>query len=615
MCGIAGIFDRHARGVSDEELGRMTAAIRHRGPDDEGRHATERVGLANVRLAIRDVSDAGHQPMTTSDGRYVLVYNGELYNSRELEHELALCGHRLSSRCDTEVVLKAFQEWGPSCLERFDGMFAFAVWDDREQRLFLARDRFGVKPLYYGHHNGRLLFASEIKALLAAGMPAAVSYPALGEYFTFQNIYGDLTLFDGVRMLPAGHTLVADESGERREQYWDLVFEPDEHVSEEEWVVGVREAFERAVTRQLVSDVPVGSYLSGGMDSASIAAVAARSIPRLMTFTGGFDLSSVEGLELVFDERSDAEAIASFFRTEHYEMVMHAGDMAWVLPELIWHLEDPRVGMCYQNHYIARLASKFVTVVLAGTGGDELFAGYPWRYDLVAGLDDPGTFEDRHFAYWNRLVPEAEQPDFFTPETAALVEVGSARSAYLDVLAPVRDLDPVSKALYFEAKTFLHGLLVVEDKVSMAHSLESRVPFLDNELVELARRIPTRVKHTHNGGKPVLRRAMSGLLPPEILQKKKQGFSPPDQSWYRGPTMDYIQETLLDPRSLGRRYFRPEFVRAMLAEHVDGRVNHRLLIWSLLSFEWWNRLFQDGEPTARHTAWHSATSSRHARRR
>ena len=217
--------------------------------------------------------------------------------------------------------------------------------------------------------------------------------------------------------------------------------------------------------------------------------------------------------------------------------------------------------------------------------------------------------------YWSRLVPEAEQSSFFTAETGALVDGGTARQAYLDVLRPVQDRDPVSKALYFEAKTFLHGLLVVEDKVSMAHSLESRVPFLDNELVELARRIPTRVKNGDSGGKPVLRRAMAGLLPPGILEKPKQGFSPPDQSWYRGPTMNYVQEILLDPRSLERGYFQPDYVRRVLSEHVDGRVNHRLLIWSLLSFEWWNRLFLDGEPTARHAAWHSAASSRHVRPR
>ena len=614
MCGIAGLYDRHARGVSEHVLQEMARSIRHRGPDDEGWYAGERIGLANVRLAILDISDAGHQPMATDDGRFVIVYNGELYNFRELERDLEALGHTFRSRCDTEVVLHAFQEWGTASLDRFDGMFAFAVWDEVEQRLFLARDRFGIKPLYYGSHDGRFFFASEVKALLAAGFPTRVCYPALGEYFTFQNIFGDATLFEGVQLLPAGHTLVLADGVERRTAYWDFVPEPDEGTSEDEWVAAVKDAFERAVTRQLVSDVPVGSYLSGGMDSASIASVASRSIPRLMTFTGGFDLSSVEGLELVFDERSDAEAIASTFRTEHYEMVMHAGDMAWVLPELIWHLEDPRVGMCYQNHYIARLASKFVTVVLAGTGGDELFAGYPWRYGVIEGLSDPAEFEQRHFAYWNRLVPEAAQPAFFAESAWSLIGEHPARQSYLDVLAPVRDLDPVAKTLYFEAKTFLHGLLLVEDKVSMAHSLESRVPFLDNELVDLARRIPARLKNADEGGKRILRRAMSELLPAEILAKRKQGFSPPDESWYRGPTMDYIQEILLDARSLERGYFRPDYIRSMLEEHVRGRVNHRLLIWSLLSFEWWNRLFIDGESTVRHQDWHSASVSGRPRR-
>ena len=271
---------------------------------------------------------------------------------------------------------------GPGCLDRFNGMFAFAIWDSHERELFIARDRLGIKPLYYANIGGTFAFGSEVKALLPAGYRPQVSPVGLAEYFTFQNILSDATLFEGVRMLPAGHLLRIreDEAAPRLTRYWDLDFQPDESVSAEEWVAEVRDAFERAVTRQLVSDVPIGSYLSGGLDSSSIARVASRSIPRLMTFTGGFDMESVTGFEMVFDERADAEAIARLGPTEHYTMVMHAGDMAWVLPELVWHLEDLRVGMAYQNHYIARLASKFVTVTLAGTGGDELFAGYPWRY-------------------------------------------------------------------------------------------------------------------------------------------------------------------------------------------------------------------------------------------
>jgi asparagine synthase (glutamine-hydrolysing) len=324
-----------------------------------------------------------------------------------------------------------------------------------------------------------------------------------------------------------------------------------------------------------------------------------------MTFTGGFDLSSVTGLELVFDERADAERAASMFRTEHYEMVMHAGDMAWVLPELVWHLEDPRIGMCYQNHYIARLASKFVKVVLAGTGGDELFAGYPWRYALIENTSSHSEFERRYYDYWTRLVPSADQAQFFAPDVWRRVADHSTFEVFRSVAAPAAEFDQISKALYFEMKTFLHGLLVVEDKVSMAHSLEARVPFLDNDLVDLARRIPGALKHADDDGKPLLRRAMVGLLPPDLLAKSKQGFSPPDQSWYRGPTMEYIQQLLLDPRTLERGWFQDSYVQRILREHVEGRINHRLLIWSLLCFEWWNRLFIDGEPAARHGAWHT----------
>lgn len=605
MCGIAGIVGLEAQPVLVEELQAMVAAINHRGPDDNGVWANHHVGLANARLAILDLSSAGHQPMTNEDASVVLAYNGELYNFRELAADLSNRGHVFHSRSDTEVVLRAYEEWGAACVHRFNGMFAFAVWDARTNELLLARDKFGVKPLYYAVHDGRLLFGSEIKTLLAVGHPRRVSPAAMMEYFTFQNVFSDLTLFEGVKLLAPGHTLTLRNGSLRSSRYWDLEFDPDESVRPTDWPEATRAAFEQSVRRQLVSDVPVGSFLSGGMDSASIAAVASGEVPRLMTFTGGFDLTSVEGIEMVFDERSDAEALASAFRTEHYEMVMHAGDMAWVLPELVWHLEDLRVGMCYQNHYIARLASRFVKVALAGTGGDELFAGYPWRYQIVEGQTDPREFERRYYEYWTRLVPDAEKPEFFTPDVWASAKEHTPLDAFRAVLEPAEGFDPLSKALYFEAKTFLHGLLVVEDRVSMAHGLEVRVPFLDDALVDVARRIPTGLKHTHGEGKRVLRSAMATLLPPALLTKQKQGFSPPDQSWYRGPSMDYIRDLLLDPRTLARGYFQPAYVERILAAHLQGRVNHRLLIWSLLCFEWWNRLFIDGEPPLRHGAWHS----------
>ena len=612
MCGIAGLLDLAGRAVDPATLERMARTIRHRGPDDSGVYAEGSVGLANVRLAVIDTSPAGHQPMASADGRYVIVYNGELYNYRELAAELADSGHSFASRTDTEVVLHAYQEWGPDCLHRFNGMFAFAVWDTRTRELFVARDRLGIKPLYYVTIGGTFAFGSEVKALIAAGYRAQVSPAGLAEYFTFQNTLSDATLFDGVRMLPAGHSIRVSEDGAsaRPTLYWDLAFEPDESVAPEEWVEGVRTAFERAVTRQLVSDVPIGSYLSGGLDSSSIALVASRATPRLMTFTGGFDLESVTGFEAVFDERAEAEAISRLGPTEHYTMVMHAGDMSWVMPELVWHLEDLRVGMAYQNHYIARLASKFVTVTLAGTGGDELFAGYPWRYGLVEDAHDPAEFERRHYEYWTRLVADADKPDFFSPETWETIRAAAPLKAYREVIAPAAHLDPATRALYFEAKTFLHGLLVVEDRVSMANSLEARVPFLDNELVELALRIPVRLQYDAESGKRILRQAMQGLLPDDVLSRPKQGFSPPDESWYRGPTMEYLRTMLLAPRTMSRGYFQARWVERMLAEHSAGRANHRLLIWSLLCFEWWNRLFVDGEQPDRHQTWHSTTRPR-----
>src|SRR5215204_945539 len=266
MCGIAGILDLSGDAVERTELARMARVIRHRGPDDEGAWMRRNVGLANLRLAIIDTTPAGHQPMVNGDESVVLAYNGELYNFRELRSQLQSLGHTFGSSTDTEVVLRAYEEWGSACIERFNGMFAFAVWDERARSLFLARDRFGIKPLYYALHRGRLLFASEVKSLLEAGLPVRVSPEALNEYFTFQNVFSDLTLFDGVRILPPAHTLTAGRDGVRLRRYWDLELDPDESLSRQEWVDAIRAAFDEAVTRQLVSDVPLGSYLSGGID-------------------------------------------------------------------------------------------------------------------------------------------------------------------------------------------------------------------------------------------------------------------------------------------------------------------------------------------------------------
>ncbi len=628
MCGIVGVCNLHGEPVLSELVDRLTALIAHRGPDGHGVYVDGAVGLGHRRLAIIDLSAAGAQPMANENGDVVLDYNGEIYNFQELRVELEACGHVFRSHTDSEVVVHAYEEWGRACVERFDGMFAFAIWDRPRRLLFLARDRFGVKPLYWHLRNGVFVFASEVKAIL--GHPKVqreVCYPALNEYFTFQNVLSDATLFDGIRLLPAGCTLTleAREGAEPKVgRYWDYPFPSEsEHLSAEEATDRLYDVFLDAVTRQLVSDVPVGSYLSGGMDSGSITAIASRSVPRLSSFTGGFDLSSASGLELAFDEREAAEEMANLLKTEHYEVVMHAGDMEWVMPELIWHLEDLRVGQCYPNYYVARLAGKFVKVVLSGAGGDELFGGYPWRYFSPADGGGSESYFRGYYAFWQRLVPDEQKSQLFND--AVLRELGD-HSPY-DVFRGVfagwpgslegRD-DYLNASLYFELKTFLHGLLVVEDKLSMAHSLETRVPFLDNELVEFALRLPPSLKipalatvlnvdenlpgkrllfeAERNQGKAVLRDAMQRVLPPAAATRGKQGFSAPDASWFRGESIEYLNRLLRDPKARIYEFFDRTYVERILDEHTSGRVNRRLLIWSLLSFEWWCRSFLESFP-------------------
>jgi asparagine synthase (glutamine-hydrolysing) len=629
MCGIVGVCNLNGEPVAEGLVRRMTNRIAHRGPDGEGYYTDGPIGLGHRRLAIIDLTAAGQQPIANETADVILSYNGEIYNFQTLRVELEALGHRFHSNTDSEVVVHAWEQWKEDCLQRFNGMFAFVLWDRVERRLCLARDRFGVKPLYWYCRNGVFLCASEIKALLAHPQVSVdVCGPALDEYFTFQNMFTDRTLFDGIRLLPPGSVLTLDLRNEPTpviRRYWDYpVPDTSQDLDDGEFAGRVHHLFQQAVTRQLVSDVPVGSYLSGGMDSGSIVAVAVRQLPRLTTFTGGFDLTSASGLELGFDERRNAEMLANHFKTEHYEVVLHAGDMEHVLPQLTWHLEDLRVGQCYPNYYVARLASRFVKVVLSGAGGDELFAGYPWRY--YRGMDSatPDEYFQRYYEYWQRLVADDDKNRFFNERTRRAMSGHSTLDVFRGVFngwqAPLHgESDYLAASLYFELKTFLHGLLVVEDKLSMAHGLETRVPFLDNDLVDFAMRIPPRRKLgpaastpvdenepgrrllyelQTNNGKAILRRAMQPLIPREVTERTKQGFSAPDASWFRGESIDYINRLLGDPKARLYEFIEPAYVRQVLEEHCAGRVNRRLLIWSFLSFEWWCRTFLTGECAA-----------------
>jgi asparagine synthase (glutamine-hydrolysing) len=494
------------------------------------------------------------------------------------------------------VLVHGWEEWGEQLLERLNGIYAFGIWDARQGELVLARDRFGAKPLYVSAGSDGVVFGSEVKALLAyRGNGASLSLPALQEYLTFQNTFGERTLFEGVEMLPAGCCMrVARDGTVTRRSYFDPVPEPIGGADEAALAEERRHRLTRSVERQLVADVPVGAYLSGGMDSASLVTLAGRFIPHIHTFTVGFDVTDASPLEVAADERADAELIARQVGTEHYEAVLHSGDMARVLPQLVWHLEDLRAGTCYQNFYVARLASRFTKVVLAGTGGDELFAGYPWRYARLDDAHGRRSFLDSYYDYWCRLVPDQEKAELFTE--AAWDELRRAtppRERFEQVVEHLPDLEPIDLALYFEQRTFLHGLLVVEDKLSMAHGLEARVPFLDNELVDFALRIPGSVRNGSSEGKKLLRDAARGLLPDALVEKRKQGFSPPDRTWYQGRNLSYVRDVLLDSTALSRGLFRPAHVEGVINQHAQGKADHRLLIWSLLCLEWWQKHFVD----------------------
>ena len=679
MCGITGAVSLNHKPLQAERLKPMVDVIAHRGPDDAGylvwqtgtRHSlgqdftdtqfqdicpllpvidspsggnrlhSEKWDLffGHRRLSIIDLSPRGHQPMCDSSRKIWLIYNGEIYNFREIRKELKGLGYHFSSSSDTEVIIYAYREWGTDCIHRFNGMFALALYDSRNQKIWLARDRYGIKPLYYTLTNeGTFLFGSEIKSILEY-LPETpdVDLAALNEYFSFQNIFSDRTLFSGIRLLPPGHYLELDLShvpsnpnliGRKisKTKYWDFDFGQEMNVPENELEDQLYNRLTQAVKRQCVSDVPVGSYLSGGMDSGTVAAITASVFGQISTFTIGFDLSEAATHELDFDERESAKYMANQFRTDHHECLLHSGDMEAVMGDLIWHLEDLRVGQCYPNYYAARLASKFVKVVMSGTGGDELFGGYPWRYAAAIG-NSAESYTDNYYRYWQRLVYNKEKPVLFNQEVA-----NQLRNMDIDGTIPFKNHtltafqnvyprgircnsreEQVNHSLYFECKTFLHGLLMVEDKISMAHSLETRVPLLDNDLVDLACQTPVRYKiaNLHNwkafdehsahkgkiglertdAGKDILRKTMGRIIPKSITQAKKQGFSAPDESWFRGNSEKYIRDLLLDDNARINEYLNPEYVKQVIETHNSGVENKRLLIWSLLSFEWWLKKF------------------------
>ncbi len=626
MCGIAGVFNFNKQPVAHQTIKTMVDAMAHRGPDGEGLYIDDNMALGHRRLSILDITPKGAQPMGSHSGEWVIVFNGCIYNYLELRLDLKSKGHDFVSTGDTEVICEGLAEYGTGFFEKLDGMFAIAAWHKPSRTLWLSRDRYGVKPLYYYQKNGVLLFASEIKAFLKhPAFKVEVNLSALNEYFTFQNVFTYNTLFAGVTMLPPANTVKVNiDTPLLHHSWWDYDFsEPDEKISFEEATLETERLLAKAVSKQMVADVPVGSYLSGGMDSGSLSVLASKHVDRLYTFTAGFEMSEVQGVEAGYDERIDAELTANFIKSEHYEQVLNAGDIKFALPKLVWHLEDLRVGMSYPSYYISRLASKFVKVCLQGTGGDELYGGYPWRYYRVFQSLNQKEFFDNYYGFWQRLTNDNEKESLFQPATFDKIKVEEPREIFERVFTFNKKLkyntaeEQIQNSLYFEIKTFLPGLLLVGDKLAMAHGLEERFPFLDNDLVDFAQKIP--IKHklgnlekmkrldentignkqkaysNFDDGKNVLRKAMKDILPEKIVNRKKQGFSAPDESWYRGENAAYVKELLLGKNIACHEFIKPSFIEKTIYEHCEKRINHRLLLWSLMNFEWWCRLFLHNE--------------------
>jgi asparagine synthase (glutamine-hydrolysing) len=620
MCGIAGIVGRPGEPPSREVLSAMGSALAHRGPDDATLAIHGQAGLAFRRLSIIDVA-GGQQPLHNEDDSCHLILNGEIYNHLELRRELEGRGHRPRTHSDAEVVLHGYEEWGDDVVPRLRGMFAFALWDDKRRRLLLARDRLGKKPLVYHEAEGRLAFASELGGLLAdPRVPREADLAAIHQYLVYQYVPAPGTAFAGVRKLPPAHTLVFEDGVARVQRYWSLSFQPALDITLEDAAAEVRRLLRDAVAVRLMSEVPLGAFLSGGIDSSAVVALMSE-FGRVKTFCIGFE-------EDAFDERPYAAMVASRYGTEHHEFVVRP-DAAEVLPEIVAHYGEPFAdSSALPTWYLARLTRQHVTVALNGDGGDELFAGYD-RYRALAAYRTlarlpgrsllgpvadaaPGWLPSRarrllKAASHRPEVSYARTVSVFAPEEAAALyspemrrrsERASAYAPLLDVFAASDAPDLLGRTLHADTMTYLPGdLLAKVDIATMAHGLEARSPLLDHPLVEFAARLPSRYKLGRTG-KVVLRLAVQDLLPEAILRRPKKGFGVPLGRWFRGELRGYLEETLLSSRAQSRPFFDARAVAALVRAHgVHGR-DHSAQLWSLLVLELWSRRFLDGAATA-----------------
>jgi len=647
MCGIAGLvgLDPEAR------IGAMLQTIEHRGRDDEGVWTSpaideegRRVCFGHRRLSIIDTSSAGHQPMLSADGRFVLILNGEIYNYRELREQLTGKGHDFRTQTDTEVLLAAWAEWGENCLSRLNGMFAFALWDNKERKLFLARDRVGIKPLYYAQCQkpdrkgglGSLVFASEIKSILASGLIQAELDPeALHQFLTFLWAPNPNTLFRGIKTVPPGHLVTMRGDELNVQQWWDISFDQiEEGRSEAWWQEQVLETLDRVVKLEMVADVPLGSFLSGGIDSSSIVAMMkhhSNGRP-IGTYTIGIEAEDLR-YDIIPDDVEWARRVNQKLDTDYHEIMLKP-QVAELLPKLVYHMDEPAIDMAIPSYLVSRAARETLRVMLSGMGGDEVFAGYPRQMAMkVAGAIDPLPdllrrplmktiahllpgglpgrltaplrnakkfarsaaldFEARYLGFQTYFNDEAKTR-LYSDELREATKGMDAYSAHRRYFARVKNAAPLNQMLYVDLKTFLPCLnLMTTDKTSMAANLEVRVPFLNQEMMELAARMPPDLKLRGLKRKYILKRAMEKVLPREIVWRKKAGFGAPIRSWLRGPLRSMVHDLLSQETIKRRGLFRPEEVRRVIDANLSGREDYNLQVFQLLNLELWQRAFID----------------------
>jgi asparagine synthase (glutamine-hydrolysing) len=620
MCGIAGIYSfRSGRPVETKQLRTMGACLAHRGPDDEGYLQEGALGLAHKRLTILDTSSRGRQPMLTEDGSVAIVFNGEIYNFLELRAELEAEGHTFQTQTDTEVLLRLWQVHGEDLLPRLNGMFAFAIWDRIQRVLFLARDRLGIKPLYYTLTRDGLVFASEVKALLAVSdRRSEVELDMLDAYMSVGYVPTGRTLFRGIEKLQPGWCLRIDREGMDLRPYWDLEFATDEERSEEEWVAETTALLRDAVRLQLRSDVPLGVFLSGGVDSSAVVALMHEmGVRDIQTFTVAYDFGPD------YDETKWARQIAEKFGTRHREVFVTPQEFQDFIPQLVWHMDEPVTeSAAISLFFVAKLARESVTVVLSGEGSDEVFGGYPiYKYmqeleryrhlpgALRRGLVSPAL--NLLGGKWGKYTQLAERPlrdrylgvsfydtalkeELYRPEIRHLFNGHGMPHLVGDYYDRTERLDPLLQMMYLDIKSWLpDDLLIKADKMTMASSVELRVPFLDHRVVELGGRIPPRLRIKGWETKHILKKAMEPYLPHEILHRGKMGFPTPLAHMFQGAMRDYVGGVLDSERTLDRGYFRPDVVRRLVAEHAAGRQDHHRVLWQLLVLEEWHRKFID----------------------